>query len=76
MVERRILPMKPVILTPELIVERIARVRAVQARAVASSLVRPAREAEKREALREIGGLGPFKESSTPRPTLRPARRS
>lgn len=68
--------MKPITLTRELIAERVARVRAVQARADAGSLVRPAREAEKREALREIGGLGPFKESSAPRQTSRPARRA
>lgn len=68
--------MKPILLTPELIAERAARVRAVQARADARSLVRPAREAGKREALREIGGLGPFRESSTPRPTPLPARRA
>ena len=68
--------MQSIILTPELIAERVARVRAVQARATARSLVRPAREAEKREALRQIDGLGPFKESSTPRLTSRPGRRS
>lgn len=62
-------------LTPELLAERAARVRAVQSRADASALVRPAREPAKREALAAIEGLGPFQEAAAPRPTMRPARR-
>lgn len=63
-------------LTPELITERASRVRAVQARADASTLTRPAREACKRVALEAIDGLGPFRESPRPRPTPLPARRA
>lgn len=62
-------------LTPELIAERAARVRAVMARAEVSELVRPARDPEKRATLEEMGGLGPFRESKFPRPTQLPARR-
>ena len=67
--------MPTVRLTPELIAERAARVRAVQSRADASALARPAREPAKRQALDDIRGLSPFRESAEPRPTMRPARR-
>jgi hypothetical protein len=63
-------------LTPKLIAERAERVRKVNERTVLAGMTRPARTPEKRAALeRTGGGLGPFAEGQTARPTERPARR-
>lgn len=63
-------------LTRELIAERAERVGKINERTVFAGMTRPARAPEKRAALQRVGGLGPFAESSTPRPTERPARSS
>lgn len=63
-------------LTRELLIERAERVRKVNARTVVTGMARPARAPEKRAVLEQRGGLGPFAEGATPRPTERPARRS
>jgi hypothetical protein len=62
-------------LTPKLIAERAERVRKVNERTVLAGMTRPARAPEKRAALERTGGLGPFAEGQTARPTERPARR-
>lgn len=62
-------------LTRRLLVERAERVRKVNERTVTAGMTRPARPKEKRATLEKRGGLGPFSEGSTPRPTQRPARR-
>ena len=67
--------MSDTILTPKLLAERAARVRAINARTDVRGMTRPAREPGKREVLERKGGTGPFKEGSTPRPTQLPARR-
>ncbi len=64
-----------VVLTPDLIAERIERVRRVSERIVWAGLTRPARDPAKRVSLEAIGGLGPYEEGPTPRPTDFPARR-
>ena len=64
-----------VVLTPELIAERLERVRRVSERIVWAGLTRPARDPAKRASLEAMGGLGPYEEGPTPRPTELPARR-
>lgn len=64
-----------VILTPELIAERLERVRRVSERIVWEGLTRPARHPGKRASLEAIDGLGPYEEGATRRPTELPARR-
>jgi hypothetical protein len=65
---------KPVRLTREIIRERAARVSAVNDRTNPTGMKRPARPAAKHDELQFRGGLGPFEEAPSPRPTPQPAR--
>jgi predicted flap endonuclease-1-like 5' DNA nuclease len=67
--------MKTLVLTPAMLAERAARVREIQDRANPADFTRPARDPDKRAALKAIDGIGPYREGESPRPTQMPARR-